>query len=66
LFAFDINGLLGGSLADPSFSYRGLGLFLSAYGKLGVDLIVMGFSDHIVELPPLCYLGLHEGQGVAG
>lgn len=48
--AVDLNGFRNGTLDDPAFSYRVLGLLVRMYDELGVNLVVLGFLDHVLRL----------------
>jgi hypothetical protein len=72
VFAVDLNGLRGGptgGLGDPGFSERVLAIFLRVFQTLGVDFILLGCADHVVELNngqrvylhvPVVLKGLHD------
>ncbi len=51
VMGFDLNDLRRGPLSDPGFSQRFLGVLIRTYELLGVDFAILGFADHMLELP---------------
>ena len=49
VIAFDLHR---GSIGDPAFSHRILGIMIEAYSELGIDVVVLGSADYIVEIEP--------------
>jgi hypothetical protein len=50
VMALDLNDLRRGTLDDPSFSHRLLGCMIEVYRALGVDFLLLGFADQVLDL----------------
>jgi hypothetical protein len=48
--AFNANSLQDNEWSGRTFSYHALGIFLEGFKLLGVNLVVVAFSDHLVTL----------------
>jgi hypothetical protein len=51
IMAVDANSLRRGPLDDPAFSRRALATFVEVHKNMGVDFVLLSFSDQIVTLP---------------